>query len=255
MGKGKLYIGTSGWSYPHWEDIFYPKDLNSSKRLEYFSQHFNTVEINYSFYHLPSKKAFFKWYNQTPDNFIFSVKLSRFITHIKRLKGVKSALNTFLERAVSLKHKLGPILVQFPPNFSWTKENQTRLKKFFAYINIFERRKSSHFKLKLALEFRHSSWFSPKNYKLLRDFKAALVLSDSSVFPKADIITADFVYIRMHGPSSLFSSDYSKRSLQELARKITKRTQQGIDVYCYFNNDFSGFAIKNAQYLSRLLKK
>ena len=252
--KGKPYIGTSGWSYSHWEDIFYPRDLSSNKRLEYFSRHFNTVEINYSFYHLPSEKAFLRWYSQTSDNFIFSVKLNRFITHIKRLKGVKSALNTFLERAMSLKDKLGPILVQFPPNFSRTRENQSRLKRFFTYVDTFERKKSSHFKLRLALEFRHVSWFNPEGYKTLRKFKAALVLSDSSVFPKADILTADFVYIRMHGPSSLFSSDYSKQSLQELAHKIMKRTQQGIDVYCYFNNDFSGFAVKDAQYLSHLLK-
>ena len=253
--KGKFYIGTSGWSYPHWENIFYPQGLSQAKRLAYFSRYFNTVEINYSFYHLPSEKAFLDWYNQTPSNFVFALKLSRFITHIKRLKGIKASLNTFLERAVSLRKKLGPILVQFPPNFKWNETNQKRLVDLFNDVKSFQKRNLPHFQLKLALEFRDNSWFCPVVYKLLSRFNVALVFSDSSVFPKFNISTADFIYIRMHGPTSLFSSKYSYNSLRDLSHNIAKFIHQGLDVYCYFNNDFSGFAIENAKYLSHLLKR
>jgi len=255
MRKGKLYIGTSGWVYPHWNGIFYPPGLSADKKLEYFSQHFKTVEINYSFYHLPSKKAFSHWYKETPDNFLFAVKLSRYITHIKRLKEVKTALNIFLKRCSLLKEKLGPILVQFPPSFKLTELNEERLNKFLYNINILGKTEFSYLKMRVALEFRHSSWLEADIYKLLTRFKVALVFSKSSIFPEAEVITANFVYIRMHGPSSLFSSGYSYKQLKELSFKIKKYLEEGLDVYCYFNNDFSGFAIKNAEYLSRLLNE
>jgi len=148
MSIGKIFIGTSGWVYSHWEGIFYPENLPSRDKLKYFSQHFKTAEINYSFYHLPQPSTYQNWYKQTPKDFLFAVKTSRFITHIKRLKGVKKAWKHFLENALSLKEKLGPILFQFPPSFKATEESIKRLKNFLKLIRTNSR-------LRFALEFRH----------------------------------------------------------------------------------------------------
>jgi len=242
MAKGKLYIGTSGWVYSHWEGIFYPEDLSGKDKLKYFSQHFKTTEINYSFYHLPKATTYQNWYKQTPKDFIFSIKASRFITHIKRLKDVKIPWKTFLENALNLKEKLGPILFQFPPNFSATEENIKRLEKF---LTILRSRVSG----KYAFEFRHETWCNEKIYKLLKKYNCAWVISNSSSFPKAEEITANFIYIRMHGSKVLFSSKYTNKELKDLAQKIKKWQKENKDVYIYFNNDALGYAVENAKQL------
>jgi len=254
MGK-KLFIGTSGWVYGHWTGIFYPEDLPSKDKLKYFSQHFKTVEINYSFYHLPRPSTYQNWYNQTPEDFLFAVKASRFITHIKRLNEVKEAWETFIENALNLKEKLGPILFQFPPSFKATAENINRLENFLKSISVNQRldqRKSAE--IKYAFEFRHKSWCDKKIYDLLKKYNVAWVIADSPSYPKAKVVTADFVYVRMHGSKVLFSSNYTKRELQDLAQKIKKYLKQGLDVYVYFNNDFHGYAIENAKELLKLCK-
>ena len=158
--RSKLYIGTSGWVYSHWDGIFYPEGLSSKDKLKFFSQYFKTAEINYSFYQLPRPTTYQNWYTLTPDDFLFAVKASRFITHIKRLKGVKSAWETFIKNALNLKEKLGPILFQFPPSFHADKENIERLENFLEYI--------SKRKMRYAFEFRHQSWFKEKVYKILK---------------------------------------------------------------------------------------
>ena len=242
--KGKLLIGTSGWAYDHWKKIFYPEDLNDKDKLKYFSRRFKTTEINYSFYHLPRQEIYQKWYQETPADFIFSVKASRFITHIKRLKNVEKPRKIFFKNALNLKEKLGPILFQFPPNFKTTEENIKRLNDFLKLIN--------RYKLKYAFEFRHQSWCDEKIYNLLKKYNIAWVIADSPSYPKVEVITADFVYIRMHGSKTLFSSKYTKKELQDLSQKIRKWQRQGGDVYCYFNNDAYGFAVKNAKELLKL---
>lgn len=242
--KGKLLIGTSGWAYDHWKKIFYPEDLNDRDKLKYFSKHFKTTEINYSFYHLPRPEIYQKWYQETPTDFLFAVKSSRFITHIKRLKDVEKPWKTFFKNALNLREKLGPILFQFPPNFKATEENIKRLRDFLKLIN--------RYKLKYAFEFRHQSWCDEEIYNLLKKYNIAWVIADSPAYPKAEVITADFVYIRMHGSKILFSSKYTKEELQDLSQKIRKWQGQGLDVYCYFNNDAYGFALENAKELLKL---
>lgn len=237
-----LYIGTSGWAYSHWQGIFYPESLPSKDKLKYLSQYFNTAEINYSFYHLPRPSTYQKWYKETPADFIFSVKVSRYITHIKKLKGIKSAWKRFLENALNLKEKLGPILFQFPPNFFATKENIQGLENFLKYITG-----------QIAMEFRHKSWCDKKIYNLLKKHNTAWVIADSSRYPKAEVITANFIYIRMHGSKALFSSKYTRKELQELSQKIKKWLKRA-DVYVYFNNDLYGYAIKNAKELQSLCR-
>ncbi|HWP90915.1 MAG TPA: DUF72 domain-containing protein [Thermodesulfobacteriota bacterium] len=242
---GKLYVGTSGWVYGDWNGIFYPENLSSKDRLRYFSQHFKTAEINYSFYHLPKPETYKNWYNQTPADFVFAVKASRYITHVKRLKGVKTAWKRFLGNALHLREKLGPILFQFPPSLKVTPENTKRLGDFLEFI--------IGPSLRIAFEFRHRSWCDEKAYETLRKHKIAWVISDSSRYPKAEAVTSDFVYIRMHGPKSLFSSKYTDEELKTLAQKIKNWLSKGLDVYAYFNNDFQGYAIQDAKEILRLL--
>ncbi len=245
MPKGSLFIGTSGWVYLHWEGIFYPEDLPSKDKLKYFSQHFKTTEINYSFYHLPRSSTYQNWYLQTPEDFLFAVKASRFITHIKRLKEVKEAWETFIENALNLKEKLGPILFQFPPSF---RANETEIKKLEDFLKLITKNK-----LRYAFEFRHKSWCDKKVYNLLKKYKVVWVIADSPSYPKAEVVTADFVYLRMHGSKVLFTSNYTKKELQDLAQKI-KKWRKIADVYVYFNNDAMGYAIENAKELLKLCK-
>lgn len=245
MPKGSLFIGTSGWVYSHWDGIFYPEDLPSKDKLKYFSQHFKTTEINYSFYHLPRPSTYQNWYSQTPEDFLFAVKTSRFITHIKRLKGVKEAWKTFIENALNLKEKLGPILFQFPPSF---RANETEIKKLEDFLKLITKNK-----LRYAFEFRHKSWCDKKVYNLLKKYKVVWVIADSPSYPKGEVITADFVYLRMHGSKVLFTSNYTKKELQDLAQKIKKWLKTG-NVYVYFNNDAMGYAIENAKTLLKLCR-
>ncbi len=269
----KLYIGTSGWVYSHWQRIFYPESLPSKDKLKYFSRHFKTVEINYSFYHLPRPSTYQNWHKQTPTDFVFAVKVSRFITHIKRLKGVGSYWQQFIENALNLKEKLGPILFQLPPSFKLTPENIRRLEDFLRLITKGYRPLQKQKNLqrsdlcRFAFEFRHKSWcgregntsvsyrINEKIYKLLKKYNVAWVIADSPSYPKAEALTANFVYIRMHGSKLLFSSKYTKKELSSLAEKIKKWLKQKLDIYCYFNNDFHGYAIENAKELSRLCQR
>jgi uncharacterized protein YecE (DUF72 family) len=243
---GRLYVGTSGWIYNDWNGIFYPEGLSSKDRLRYFSRHFKTVEVNYSFYHLPRPETYRNWYDQTPSDFVFAVKSSRFITHIKRLKGVRTAWKRFIENALCLREKLGPILFQFPASFKADSENAKRLEGFLGFINSPD--------LRFAFEFRHKSWCEGEGvFKILRKHNAAWVISDSSRYPKFEAVTADFIYMRMHGPRALFSSKYEEEELRTVSQKIREWLGEGLDVYSYFNNDFHGYAIQDAKELLRLL--
>jgi uncharacterized protein YecE (DUF72 family) len=249
-----LFAGTSGWVYSHWQGIFYPENLPSKDKLKYYSSCFKTVEINYSFYHLPGPSTYQNWYNQTPANFRFAVKASRFITHIKRLKGVKKAWKQFLENALNLKEKLGPILFQFPSNFQATEINIKRLNEF---LKLTTGGKSNRDRVSVSLryvfEFRHKSWCEEKIYKLLKKYNAGWVIADSPKHSRADVVTANFTYIRMHGSKVMFASRYSKEEIKCLAAKIKNWLKTG-DVYCYFNNDFQGYALENAKEILKILK-
>ena len=251
----KLFIGVSGWAYPHWRGIFYPKNLKPKEELKYFSHYFKTVEVNYSFYRLPEPAVYKNWYSQTPGNFLFAVKASRFITHIKRLKDVRKPWSEFLKNASNLKEKLGPILFQFPPNFKATKENIRRLETFLCYSHKTLRNNNTMaLLLRLAMEFRNETWRNEKIYEILRKYNTACVIADSPRYPKVEVITADFVYIRMHGGEILYGSNYSKKELKDWAERIKKYLKQKLDVFCYFNNDLEGYALGNAKTLIDFFK-
>jgi len=242
----KTFIGTSGYIYPHWEGIFYPENWPKTKKLEYYCQHFGTVELNNTFYRFPGEKTFEGWYKRTPKNFIFAVKVSRFITHVKKLTDCKEPWKIFLKRALILKEKLGPLLFQFPP---FLKADPKKLEDFGKMIL-----KESPKGLRFAFEFRNESWCDEKIYQILKKFNFACVVVDSPSWPKVYQVTADFVYVRMHGSKILFSSKYTKKELEDLAKRIKKWKKQNLDVYCYFNNDAHGYAVENAKELLKLLK-
>lgn len=256
MKIDKIYIGTSGWAYKHWQEVFYPEDLKSQEMLSFYSQYFQTVEINSSFYHLPRKTTFNNWQEKVPDNFLFAVKVWRRITHLKKLKDIKEDLEVFFERVTALGEKLGPLLFQFPPSFQATKINVERLEKLIQSVYKYPWPSLCKFtKRHYALEFRHPSWFSELIYSILKKYNFALCWADTPNYPYKEVITADYVYIRLHGHEQLYASKYTKKQLSDYAKKIRKIANEGKTVYVYFDNDAYGYAIQNALELKEMLKK
>ncbi|RJQ33248.1 MAG: DUF72 domain-containing protein [Actinobacteria bacterium] len=236
-----VYIGTSGWSYPHWFNTFYPDNLAKNKAFQYYQEHFETVELNVTFYRLVHKKTFEGWNKNTSDNFVFAIKASRYITHNKRLIDPDKPLNRLFDNLSVLGEKAGPVLWQLPSNFH---KDLNRLEVFLKALPKNYRH---------AFEFRHPSWFSDDTYKLLRNINAALVFADSPRWPLEHEITADFLYIRFHGGKELYGSNYSGKELGAWAKKIKKWSAK-YSIYSYFNNDYNAYAPKNALYLKELLK-
>lgn len=237
----KYYIGCSGWHYDHWRALYYPAGLPKSKWLQFYVKEFSTVELNNSFYHLPSEKAFVAWRESTPDNFLFAVKVSRFITHIKRLRNLDSAVENFLSRACLLQDKLGPLLYQLPPNM---KRNDEVLENFLSLLP----QKYQH-----VFEFRHDSWIDDSVFHTLQQYHVGLCIFDMPSFTCPLVATTDFSYIRFHGSHSLYSSCYSDEELSQWAQKIIQLDEKVKAVYIYFNNDAEAFAVRNALTLAKFI--
>jgi uncharacterized protein YecE (DUF72 family) len=236
----RAYIGTSGWNYRQWRGSFFPETLPSKQWLSFYASRFDSVEVNYSFYRLPSKGTCEGWYKQTPPRFRFAMKASRYLTHIKRLRDSRESWETFLERVHILKQKLGPILMQFPANFRASAENLRAVDEFLEYAA----RAGSQ---RLAFEFRDRSCFGQEMLTLLRKHRAALVISHSSKYPVPEAVaTTDFAYFRFHGPKALFASSYSDADLHDWATTMKRFMSTRHDVYAYFNNDSGGHAPRNA---------
>lgn len=249
--KTELYIGTSGWHYNHWLGSFYPAEITGYNELKFHAEHFNTVENNSSFYRIAKESTYKTWSRMTPDTYKFSMKLNKLITHNHRLAltdEVKEKIVYILESTQILKDKLGAIVIQLPPSFKYDYE---KLETFLTFFTSEIQKKEYRFAV--AIEFRSKYWFTEEIYTLLSTYNVALVTSQSSRYPEVRHITADTAYIRMHGPEKLFSSSYSTEQLEELAdyiRSIEKKVKR---VYVYFNNDFLGYALKNAEALQKLL--
>jgi len=237
----KYYIGCSGWYYEHWRGLYYPRELPKPKWLEFYARQFTTVELNNSFYRLPSETAFTAWRESTPGNFIFAVKVSRFITHIKRLKNLDSAVENFLSRAEFLGEKLGPLLYQLPPNM---KRNDELLQNFLASLPS---------KYQHVVEFRHKSWIDDAVFDILRRHNVGLCVFDMPGFSCPIVATSDFAYVRFHGSEGLYSGCYSDAELSQWAQRIARLVQNVEASYIYFNNDAEAFAVKNAITLGKLL--
>ncbi len=237
------YIGTSGWHYEHWRRRFYPEKLAKAKWLEFYAGHFGTVELNNSFYRLPSEAAFTNWRDSSPAGFSFAVKVSRFITHIKRLKDTEEAVETFLSRAKILGQKLGPLLYQLPPNLH---RDDGRLETFLANLPR---------ELKHVVEFRHQSWLDDAVFDILRRHNTGLCVFDMPSLRCPLVATADFTYIRFHGRGELYASAYSDEELADWAKKLADFVISLREVYIYFNNDAEVFALSNAVTLRGYLQK
>lgn len=247
-----IYIGTSGWHYNDWIGRFYPKSVKGYKELTYHAQLFNTVENNSSFYRIASEQAYKTWDRMTPENYKFSLKLNKTITHVHHLQltpDVRERINYILETTQVLKSKLGAILIQLPASF---KQDLPRLDVF---LNFFTHEvKRREYPLDIAIEFRNKGWFIPDVYALLKQYNVALVAAQSTRWPGVQRQTADVAYVRMHGPGRLFASSYSKKQLEEWAEYIHHLSHSAKRVYVYFNNDFHGYAIKNAKQLQSILR-
>jgi uncharacterized protein YecE (DUF72 family) len=228
------FIGTSGWHYDHWRDRFYPRELIKAKWLEFYATHFTTVELNNTFYRLPSEAAFATWYRSSPANFTFAVKVSRFITHIKRLRNIGDAVERFIARAKILGEKLGPLLYQLPPNMH---RNDEVLELFLSTLPR---------GMKHVFEFRHQSWFNENVFEVLRRYNIGFCVFDMPSVSCPLVATADFAYLRFHGSTGLYASCYSDEELVHWTRKLADLTANLKATYIYFNNDAEAFAVRNA---------
>ncbi len=241
--RGKIHIGTSGWHYKHWLGLFYPAKLSAREMLGYYSQHFHTVEINNSFYHLPGASTFERWRQTTPSHFLFAVKGSRFITHMKKLTDPARSTVKFFEGADRLEKKLGPILFQLPPRWHLNLE---RLSEFLEALPANQR---------YSFEFRDESWHVGEVYALLRKHNAAFCIFDLAGKETDLEITANFTYVRFHGPvEARYAGSYSNQALTKWARRLRDWQDELKNVYVYFNNDVGGHAISNAKQLQDLVE-
>lgn len=236
-------IGCSGFMYDAWKGIFYPAALPQKRWFSFYVEKFNTVELNVTFYRLLKKEAFEKWYKETPADFAFTLKGSRFITHIKKLKDVELPLATFFNITAPLMEKLKVVLWQLPPNL---KANLKVLESFIETIKSYP--------VRHAFEFRHNSWVNKKVLKLLLSSNIAVCMADWPPFINDLPLTADFVYIRRHGEGGSCSTCYTTAQLKKDAKRIKAYIRQGKDVYIYFNNDAFGYAPKNALELKSILE-
>jgi uncharacterized protein YecE (DUF72 family) len=236
-----FHIGTSGWHYKHWLGDFYPATLPAAKMFSWYTREFETVEINNSFYRLPEQKIFRRWKDLAPPGFIFAVKASRFITHIKRLKDAGDSLDLLLTRAEPLGASLGPILFQLPPRW---KVNLERLADFLDILP------SRH---RYAIEFRDESWYVPQVYDLLHHSNVALCIHDWRETACPQVLTANFTYIRFHGSGIRYGGLYPRGQLERWADRLRSWESKLRAAYVYFNNDIGGHAVRNARSLTTLM--
>lgn len=239
--KGKAYIGTSGWHYKHWVGTFYPENTKPEEFMAFYEQFFQTVELNNSFYHIPPAKTFENWAKSTPKDFIFSVKANRYITHVKKLKDSET-LSYFMSQADALKEKLGPILFQLPPNWQYNAE------RFQSFLEELPKG------YRYTFEFRNPSWYNESTIELLKQHNIAFCIYELGHHESPVEITADFVYIRLHGPGEKYQGSYNDASLQQWSNRCDEWLKKNLDVFIYFDNDQNGYAAHNAKQLKVLIE-
>jgi uncharacterized protein YecE (DUF72 family) len=238
---GKVYIGCSGWHYKHWKGPFYPEKLPASKMLDYYAARFGTVELNNTFYRLPQEKALDNWRDCTPPDFLFAMKGSRFLTHMKKLKDPEPGIAKFFERADRLERKLGPIVFQLPP---WWEANAGRLEIFLGALPPRRR---------YAFELRNATWHTPEILAILKRHNTAYCIFEIAGMFSGIHITANFTYVRLHGPGGAYQGSYPDSTLREWAGRIREWRQRLRAVYIYFDNDQAAYAVENALTLQRMV--
>lgn len=241
-----IHIGTSGWSYKDWKGLFYPRGLASTKWLQHYTGFFDSTEINGSFYRLPTVETVTKWSETVPGNFVFCPKMSRYLTHMKKLRDPEEPLERFFSVFEPMKPKMGPVLVQLP----------SLLKFSYAVAEHFYRLLTFNYRsYEFVMEVRHDSWLTEDSLTLMTQYNIGLVISQSGgVFPYSEMITAKNIYVRFHGPAELYASSYSDEMLQAFAGKFKQWVAEGHLVWAYFNNDIHGYAPVDAQRLEAMVK-
>jgi uncharacterized protein YecE (DUF72 family) len=238
-----LRIGTSGWSYDHWVGGFYPERTAAAARLGVYAETFDSVEINNTFYSLPDETTVAEWRRQVPDGFRFAVKASRYLTHMKKLKEPQEPLQRLLDRVAPLGDKLGPLLFQLPPN--WRVDHR----RLEAFLDLLPKGR------RYAFELRDPSWHDAAVRRLLEGKGAAFCIFDIGGERSPVLVTTDFVYLRLHGPGAAYRGSYDGRTLFGWARRCQGWLADGLDVYCYFDNDEKAFAPKDARRLKGMLER
>ncbi|XZF16476.1 DUF72 domain-containing protein [Chitinophagaceae bacterium MMS25-I14] len=245
MHTGRIHMGTSGWSYKEWRGSFYPKGLKTGEWLSFYAKKFDCTEINTSFYHLPRLQTIEGWDQKVPDHFCFCPKMSQYVTHIKKLVEPEEPVQRFFEVFDHIKHKVGPVLIQLPPSLAF---DAGRARHFFELL------RNQYGEYVFALEVRHRSWLAAESIDLLKEYGITFVISQSGVgFPYEELITAQHIYIRFHGPEKLYTSSYSEEMLQSYAAKIKIWLAAGHDIWVFFNNTWGGAALENINRLRELL--
>ncbi len=233
-------IGTSGWHYRHWIGPFYPEKWPAARMLEYYARHFDTVELNNTFYRLPLETGLQNWREGTPTGFCFAMKGSRYLTHQKKLKDAETGIERFFERADQLRPKLGPVVFQLPP--FWEAD----VERLETFLSALPRRH------RYAFEFRNPTWHTETVFRALRKHNAAFCIFEIAGFASGYHITADFTYVRLHGPGGAYQGSYSDEALRGWAARIAQWRRQLRGIYIYFDNDQAGYAAQNALTLKRL---
>jgi uncharacterized protein YecE (DUF72 family) len=241
MDDKKLFIGTSGWHYKHWRGNFYPAGVPPAGYLAHYLKTFSTVEINNSFYRLPSAETLADWRASVPEDFIFAAKASRFITHMKKLKDPQASFGLFMERVRVLGEKLGPVLFQLPP--AW-RFDEGRFRAFLEALPP---------EYRYAFEFRDPSWYNDRAYDLLRQHRCAFCIYELEYHLSPMEVTTDLVYVRLHGPEKKYDGSYSDEILAAWADRCRGWLETDKSVYCYFDNDMHGYAPVNAARLQEML--
>jgi len=243
----RIHIGTSGWSYKHWRDIYYPPKLASSKWLPFYAQSFSSTEINGSFYRLPSQETVMKWMEQVPKNFVFCPKMSRYLTHMKKLNDPEEPLERFFGIFEPMKKRMGPVLIQLPPIL---KFNYDTADYFFSLL------KKQYRGYQFVVEIRHTTWLEEDSLTLMTKYDIGFVISQShNEFPYLEAITAKNIYVRFHGPKELYASPYTDEMLNDFAKKFRRWIKEGHTIWAYFNNDVYGYAIEDAKRLMKMVGK
>jgi uncharacterized protein YecE (DUF72 family) len=245
--NGKVHIGTSGWSYKDWIGIFYPKKMKPADWLSHYARTFDCTEINGSFYRLPTKQTVINWVDKVPKKFKFCPKMSRFLTHLKKLRDPEEPLQRFFSIFEPMRKKMGPVLIQLPKIVRFDYE----ITKHF-YQLLKEKYSPYHF----AIEVRHESWMTEASYSLMTEFGVAFVISHSGDhFPYAEVVTAKNIYFRFHGPGTLYNTKYHSATLKKYSRLFNKWQEEGRDLWIFFNNDWFGYGIENALTLRKFLEQ
>lgn len=231
---GRILVGTSGWAYDHWAPAFYPAGLDPAERLRFLAARLPSVEVNRSFYRLPSREVLEGWRDETPEPFLFAFKASRYLTHMKKLKDAAGPVDTLMAAADVLGDKLGPVLFQLPPRW---RCDAGRLRAFLEVLPPGHR---------YAFELRDPSWYAPEVLAALAGKGAAFCVYELAGHASPREVTAGFVYVRLHGPGAAYEGRYSDAALAEWAGTIAAWAAGGLDVYCYFDNDQAGHAARDA---------